>query len=121
LADSYTRARIPCARYLARLGFQVIEASSARRALEAITSTHPHVVIADAVLTRFRGRPDERLAWEERTREIPVIVMSTGFGDSVESAPLRTAGVLVKPFRLTHMVNEVRRVLRSWAASRLLS
>ncbi len=50
------------------------------------------------------------------TGPIPVIVMLSEFeGRTTEPLPASVAGVLVKPFPLATMIEEVRRVLREHA------
>jgi DNA-binding response OmpR family regulator len=115
VADSYEGARRPCARYLDRFHFQVAEASDGEQALSTITAIAPHVIIADASLPAMPAwRLTQWLAQSWRTRNIPVIVMTSDIevGDDVP-LPEIAAGVLIKPFALTTMLAEVRRVLRA--------
>jgi len=114
VADSYEGARRPCARYLDRYRFQVAEAADGEEALSFITALAPHVILADSSLPAMPAwRLAQWLAQSWRTRNIPVIVM-TSDGESDDDLPLpdNAAGVLIKPFSLTAMLGEVRRVLR---------
>jgi len=114
VADSYEGARRPCARYLDRYRFQVAEATDGEEALSCITTLGPHVILADSSLpTMPAWRLTQWLAQSWRTRNIPVILMTSDIEpDDDLPLPENAAGVLIKPFSLTTMLAEVRRVLR---------
>ena len=111
VADAYDGARIPAARYLSRFHFDVAEASDGEQALQRILASPPQVILADWSLPSM---PALRLCqWLEqswRTRNIPVILM-VGHCDPTEAPPV--AAVLIKPFPLSTMLEEIRRVLRT--------
>lgn len=118
VAESYDGVRRSCARYLDRLHFQVAEASDGEQALRQITAEPPLLVLAESNLPLM---PAPRLArWLSqswRTRQIPVIMLAGGDldpSDTSVSEDLRSvvAGVLVKPFTLSGMLDEIRRVIR---------
>jgi CheY-like chemotaxis protein len=54
-----------------------------------------------------------------RDRAIPVVSMTSAFGDAAteRAEALGAAGVLVKPFPLGAMLQEIRRVLRAQVAT----
>jgi CheY-like chemotaxis protein len=114
LADSYEGARRPCARYLDRYRFQVAEVADGEQALSFITALAPHIILADSSLPAMPAwRLTQWLAQSWRTRSIPVIVMTSEVEPDDDLPPLENAtGVLIKPFSLTAMLTEVRRVLR---------
>jgi DNA-binding response OmpR family regulator len=116
VADSYDGARRPCARYLDRFHFQVAEASHGEEALSFIIALAPHVILADSSLpTMPAWRLKQWLAQNWRTRNIPVIVMANDLAPDDADLREKGGGVLVKPFALTTMLAEVRRVLRNAA------
>jgi CheY-like chemotaxis protein len=117
VADSYEGARRPCARFLDRFHFQVAEAADGEEALSSITALAPHVILVDASLPAMPAwRLTQWLAQSWRTRNIPVIVMTSDIEpDQVRPLPENAAGVLVKPFPLTTMLAEIRRALRAAA------
>jgi len=92
-----------------------VEASDGEEALSTITTSAPHVILADASLPAMPAwRLTQWLAQSWRTRNIPVIVMTSDIGPGDDVAlPEIAAGVLIKPFALTAMLAEVRRVLRA--------
>jgi DNA-binding response OmpR family regulator len=114
VADSYDGARLPCARYLDRFHFQVVEAVDGEEALACITSIPPQVILAEWSLPAMPAwRLTQWLAQSWRTRQIPVIVMTSDADASAQiEPPERAAGLLLKPFSLPMMLDEVRRVLR---------
>ena len=112
LADSYEGARRPCARYLHRLNFDVSEADTGEQALARILESPPRLVLTEWSLPAMPdGRLTQWLAQGFRTREIPVIVIANAADLSMPIPSV--AGVLRKPFTLTEMIEEVRRVLRA--------
>lgn len=112
VADGYEGARQPAARYLQRFHFDVIEAADGEQALHKIVATPPHVILADWSLPSM---PARRLCqWLDqswRTRSMPVIVMVGDYVPGEGMPPV--AGILVKPFSLGLMLDEIRRVIRS--------
>jgi DNA-binding NtrC family response regulator len=104
VADSDAGARRPCVRYLSLFGFDVEEAATGDEAVVALNSCRPHLLIADARLpstTQFTTAVAKEF-------HIPVIVTTT---DHAGSVPPEAIGVLIKPFPLATMLNEVRRAL----------
>jgi DNA-binding response OmpR family regulator len=111
VAESYEGARRPFVRYLERFHFDVVEATSGEEALAKIATHPPQVVLIEWDVPML---DDMRLsqwlvdAW--RRREVHVIAMA---GDRDPKTPMvRADGVLMKPFSLAVMLEEVRRVLR---------
>ena len=95
VADSYDGVRKACSRYLGHFNFQVSEVANGEDALELISSTLPHVILTESTLPMM---PASRLISQE--------MEPNGWAD-------RAAGVLVKPFTLAEMLEEIRRVLRA--------
>lgn len=118
VAESYDGVRRSCARYLDRLHFQVAEASDGEQALRQIAAEPPLLVLAELNLPSMPApRLAQWLSQSWRTRQIPVIVLASGDldpSDTSVSEDLRSvvAGVLVKPFTLSRMLDEIRRVIR---------
>jgi two-component system OmpR family response regulator len=112
VADSYEAARICCVKYLDRLGFGVLEAGNGPGALAHIDAQSAHVVVIE------HGLPDAPVAdVAHRLRNVspavPLIVMTSDLdvvGHTLTQMPLVT--VLEKPFSLTTMIEEIRRMLR---------
>jgi DNA-binding response OmpR family regulator len=117
VAESYDGVRKSCARYLDRFNFQVAEAADGEEALTQIAAEPPQVILAESSLPAMPiARLSQWLSQSWRTRQIPVIVLAGDLDFSDPSAPQDVrglvAGVLVKPFTLRTMLDEVRRVIR---------
>lgn len=116
VADSYAGARVPCARYLNRFGFHVDEAADGEQVLALVNNAPPHLIIVELGLPQLPApRLTRWLAQNWRTREIPVIVLAGDAQAGAEEPPAAAAGILVKPFQLAAMLDEIRRVIRAHA------
>lgn len=117
VAESYDGVRKSCARYLERYNFQVVEAADGEQALSQITAEAPQVILAELNLPSMPVRRlTQWLSQNWKTRQIPVIVLAGDLDTSDPSVSQEfhslVAGVLVKPFTLRTMLDEVRRVMR---------
>jgi DNA-binding response OmpR family regulator len=113
VADSYDGARIPCARYLDHFGFHVDQAADGRDALAVLESRLPHVVLVEYSLPKVSATGlAEWLEKDDRTRRVPLILMLSDFDSDAPRSLPHSAAVLVKPFPLSTMLQEVRRALR---------
>jgi len=112
IADSYDGARIPCAKYLDRLGFGVLEAGDGQQALAHIDARLPDVIVIE------NGLPDAPVAQVARrlygSQAVPLIVTTSDL-DAVDETltGLPHVAVLEKPFSMAMMVEEIRRLLRA--------
>jgi len=115
IAESYDGVRQSCSKYLQRFHFDVREAASGEEALAAIAAEPPQVILTELHLpTMPAWRLMQWLSQGWRTRDIPVLVMSGDVDPTTDDAFRNAAaGVLIKPFSLAHMVQEIRRVLRT--------
>jgi DNA-binding NtrC family response regulator len=104
VADNEESVRRPCARYLTLFGFHVEEAASGDEAVAAWHIVRPDIVVTDARLQRGSDLPP-RLASESG---VPFIVTVT---DDHAPVPPGASAVLLKPFSLDTMLEEVRRAL----------
>jgi CheY-like chemotaxis protein len=117
VADAYEGARVPAARYLERFHFDVSNAADAQQVLQRISTTHPpQVILSDWSLPTLPARRlVQVLEQNGRTRNIPVIVMVDDYEPGEGMPPV--AGILVKPFSLAVMLDEIRRVIRNRRAN----
>jgi CheY-like chemotaxis protein len=94
----------------------VSEAADGEEALALIAAEPPHVILTELNLPSMpAGRLVQWLAQSWRTRGIPIIVLASDVhpSDSQELRSLASvSGVLMKPFPLGRMVEEIRRTLR---------
>jgi DNA-binding response OmpR family regulator len=115
VADGYDAARVPCAQYLDLFGFDVQQAADIRDARQAVKARSPHVMLIELSLPQTDSETlADWLKQDERAASTPFIVMMSDFqNDGARPIPEKAAGVLVKPFPLAVMLEEVRRALRS--------
>ena len=113
VAESYAPVRRPFVRYLEHFNFRVTQATNGDELLEAVARVPPHVILTEVALPHMEVQRLTRWLENSRdTRSIPVIVMADAFNEGSEARLGNPAGVLIKPFPLSTMLDEVRRVLR---------
>jgi len=117
VAESYDGVRRSCARYLDRFHFRVAESADGEEALRQIVAEPPRVILAEWNLPSMSSSRLARWLSENwRTRQIPVIVLVDDLDPSTlsGSAAFRSVvtGMLIKPFTLRRMLDEIRRVIR---------
>lgn len=113
VAESYAAVRRPFVKYLEYYSFRVTQASNGDELLAAVTRARPHVILTEAALPHMAAqRLSQWLANSYHTRHIPVIVLADALSEGAETRLGNPAGVLFKPFPLSSMLDEVRRVLR---------
>jgi DNA-binding NtrC family response regulator len=105
VADSYESAREPTGAYLARRGFDVVQANTAERAIAALDLKPPRIVVSGLEDVETH-RLYERLA----ARGVPVIVAAASADTPL---PVSPAAVVSKPYHLRAVLTVVRQVLRA--------
>ncbi len=114
VADSYDSVRTACARYLQRFNFDVAEAADGEAALTSIVAGAPRLILTEWNLPAMpAGKLSQWIAQRRLNGEIPVIVLANAMEEG--SVLPRAAAILRKPFTLSTMLSEVRRVLRAAA------
>ena len=114
VADHYDSARQPCARYLAAFHFDVLQAADGGQAINYVTAAGPSVILVEWALPAMpAARLYQWLAENGHTRDIPIIVLMGAYDGSAPIPPV--AAILLKPFPLASMLEEIRRALRSSA------
>jgi CheY-like chemotaxis protein len=114
VAESYAPVRRPFVRYLEHFSFRVTQATNGDELLAAVTRARPHVILTEVALPQMAAqRLSQWLANSYHTRNIPVIVLADALSEGAETRLGNPAGILFKPFPLSAMLDEVRRVLRS--------
>jgi DNA-binding response OmpR family regulator len=105
VADTDEAVRRAFVRYLDMFGFQVTQAARIEEGLDQ-TGQRP-----DVIVTELTSSAAARLASSSR---VPTIVTVT---DDLHTAPRYAAAMLVKPFSLPMLLDELRRVLRAQPAA----
>jgi CheY-like chemotaxis protein/curved DNA-binding protein CbpA len=101
--------------YLESHEYRVVEAGDGLAGLAAFEAEHPDLILFDVLLPRLDGiEALKRLRSNPLGRDVPVIVMSAVLQTKdliAETAQLKVAGLLQKPFQVRRLLEEVRRVL----------
>jgi len=94
-------------------GFRVLEAGRALEAVEVARERQPDLITMDLMLPDLDGFEAIRLLREtERTREIPVIILSAVELSADDTRPLGPTAHLTKPFSRLDLIAAVRANLR---------
>lgn len=101
--------------FLEDAGYDVIKAFEGKEAVEKVEKESPDLVLLDAMMPSMSGFDvTERLKSQERTRLIPIIML-TGLSDVSDKIKGIEAGVddfIVKPFNRLELLTRVRSLLR---------
>jgi CheY-like chemotaxis protein len=102
----------PDIRYLLKVilesvGYAVVEAAHGEAALEQVRRSPPHLVLTDRMMPRMSGRElIKQLRADERTKAIPILVVSGTNGDVPEAD-----ASLAKPFESAELIAVVDRLI----------
>jgi signal transduction histidine kinase/CheY-like chemotaxis protein len=98
--------------HLRRNGYTVIETASGEEALEAVAKQHVDAVLLDLCMPGMSGWETlERLKKNEKTAEIPVVVLSVLSPATRTPDVPTTQGWVQKPFHETLLLTEISRAL----------
>jgi DNA-binding response OmpR family regulator len=113
LVDDEEEIRTLLGSFLESQGYQVVVASDGNEALDLVETEDPQVIILDLKLPGLNGiEVCKRLKEQEKTRSIPVIII-TGFGDNkLLSLDVGADDFVNKPFDMTDILIRIRSALR---------
>jgi CheY-like chemotaxis protein len=114
LVDDEQAIRAICRVNLEGDGFSVLEAKDGAEALAEVRRRRPSLVLLDVMMPGIDGwSVAERLAGDERTRDIPVVFLSARAADEdrLRARELGAVGYVVKPFDPIELAGVVRDVL----------
>ena len=119
VVDDYADAREMYSEYLQFSGFDVVEATNGREALQRAVEDQPDIILMDLSLPVMDGwEATRRLKADDRTAAIPVVAL-TGHALAGISEGAMKAGCdafVTKPCLPEDLVREIRKVLDSPAA-----
>jgi len=94
-------------------GFQVQTAATGRKALTAVTSFRPHLVVLDVMLPDLDGFEVQRRLAADGTR-VPILFLTArdSTEDTVRGLTMGADDYVTKPFSLEELVARVRAILR---------
>jgi two-component system, cell cycle response regulator DivK len=115
--------RASYAKHLSDLGYQTLEADSADEAWRLATAWRPAIVITDLMLRGGESGLDltSRLKKDERTRAVPVIMLTARAfeAERMEAAREGVDLFLAKPCPPPQLAEEVRHALARWRVARV--
>jgi len=99
---------------LADEGFAVLEAADGRTALRLIAASQPDLVVLDLAMPDFSGVDVLRsLRGDERTRDLPVVVLSAYPTVLTAQAASSASCILNKPVEVPVLLDALRQALHS--------
>ena len=112
VVDDEPMVRDVVARYLAREGFEILEAADGAEARAIIERTALDLVVLDVMLPEINGL--DLCRWVRETSSLPVIMLTarTAESDRIVGLELGADDYVVKPFSPRELVARVRSALR---------
>ena len=114
VADDDPAIRLICSTWLTLDGYEVIEAADGQEALELVRAEDPTLVLLDLSMPVLDGFcVAEALQADERTREVPLVVITCETGPHVIERvhEMGVAGLFTKPFDPSAVAAFVRDVI----------
>ena len=95
-------------------GYEVFAANSGERGLELAFTEHPHLILLDVMMPGMDGYQVCRELQFGYTKDIPVVFLTakTQLASMMEASRSGASAFIAKPFRVEHLVQTVRDVLR---------
>jgi EAL domain-containing protein (putative c-di-GMP-specific phosphodiesterase class I)/CheY-like chemotaxis protein len=95
-------------------GYEVLTANSGERGLELAYTEHPHLVLLDVMMPGMDGYQVCRELQFGYTKDIPVIFLTakSQLAHMMEANRSGASAFVTKPFRIEHLLQTVRDVLR---------
>lgn len=100
--------------YLRGAGFETLQATNGREALEIAGRESPQLIVMDVMMAEMDGLTAlRRLKKEEGTRQIPVIMITANshYVTRQESEAAGAALFVTKPFSPNQLLAEIRRLV----------
>ena len=99
-------------------GFEVIEAMDGEEGLRRARQDHPDLVVLDLMLPKLDGyKVCRALKFDERFRNLPIIILSARSGDQDKKLALDMGADLfmTKPYEISELVTKIRQKLEESA------
>ncbi len=95
-------------------GYEVLTAADGERGLEIAYTERPHLVLLDLMMPGMDGYRVCRELQFGYTKDIPVVILTakSDLPDMMEANRCGATGFVTKPFRVDHLLQTVRNVLR---------
>jgi CheY-like chemotaxis protein len=95
-------------------GYDILAANSGERGLELAFTEHPHLILLDVMMPGMDGYQVCRELQFGYTKDIPVVFLTAKveLASMMEASRSGASAFIAKPFRVEHLVQTVRDVLR---------
>jgi signal transduction histidine kinase/ligand-binding sensor domain-containing protein/DNA-binding response OmpR family regulator len=97
-----------------RAHYKIVEASDGKEGWKKLLSAHPDVVVSDISMPHMDGiELCRKMRHDERTRQIPVILLTAMTGERIELQGLETGATdyITKPFNFEVLLSKIRNVV----------
>jgi CheY-like chemotaxis protein/AraC-like DNA-binding protein len=101
--------------------YSIIEAADGREGWRKALSEHPDLIVSDISMPAMNGMElCTKVSTDERTAQIPVILLTAMTGEGAELNGLRTGAVdyIIKPFNFELLLSRIRNILAHTATVR---
>ena len=98
-----------------RAHYKIVEASDGKEGWKKVLSAHPDLVVSDISMPHMDGIGlCRKIRSDERTRQIPVILLTAMTGETVELEGLQTGATdyITKPFNFEVLLSKIRNVVQ---------
>jgi len=97
-----------------RAFYRIIEASDGKEGWRKVLAAHPHLVVSDISMPAMDGiQLCKKIRTDERTQQIPVILLTAMTGEGSELRGLQTGATdyITKPFNFEVLLSKIRNAL----------
>ncbi|HTR29785.1 MAG TPA: two-component regulator propeller domain-containing protein [Puia sp.] len=101
--------------------YSIIEASDGKEGWRRALADHPDLIVSDISMPAMNGTElCKKISGDERTAQIPVILLTAMTGDGAELNGLRTGAIdyIIKPFDFELLLSRIRNILAHTATVR---
>lgn len=102
----------PLEMYLQSNGYEIITASDGMEALKLTEEESPDLILLDIIMPGMDGYTAlEKLKADEKTKSIPVIMLTVKAGKEIGREIEKADGYLMKPFEREELLRRVKQIL----------
>jgi signal transduction histidine kinase/ligand-binding sensor domain-containing protein/AraC-like DNA-binding protein len=94
--------------------YSIVEAADGREGWRKALASHPDLIVSDISMPAMNGMElCKKISADERTAQIPVILLTAMTGEGAELNGLRTGAIdyIIKPFNFELLLSKIRNVL----------
>ncbi|HET6254982.1 MAG TPA: two-component regulator propeller domain-containing protein [Puia sp.] len=101
--------------------YSIIEATDGKEGWRKALAEHPDLIVSDISMPAMNGMElCKKISTDERTAQIPVILLTAMTGEGAELSGLRTGAIdyIIKPFNFELLLSRIRNILAHTATVR---